>query len=227
MRNTAENGLPTETPRHDPRDAAGYRPQTGVAQPALARVVRAEDRELILTGSPLYPSRPSFAGDRGLVEGVGLLDVEEHRDGLLHVLDEALPVSVGQLVEVRPDRDRRNRIARTHTACVIVSALLAQRSVGIVSVEIAAGLAWIEVDRQVDLNLQDCVERDLPIVATPLSQSVIRVKYDGITVDTFNAPLASAAGALSGAEVRTVAALEGGITALEVALPDAQGRWWR
>ncbi len=75
-----------------------------------------------------------------------MLDVQEHPDGLLHLLAHRLSLSPGQLVEVRLDLNRRSRLARAHTACILVRSRLAQRSQRVTYVEITGGLVWIELD---------------------------------------------------------------------------------
>lgn len=194
----------------------------------FARVLSSSGREISLRGSPLVPSRPGFASDRGKVNGITVLDVVEEAGKLVHLLSQPLHARTGQLLEVRLDRERRERLARTHTACVLVCSQLALRSVRVISVEITAGLAWIEIREDgCEIDLDDLAARGVALTPRQFGEGRMLVECCGVSVDTYFAPIARDARTIAGAEVRTVAALEKGRSALEIALPDARGRWWR
>jgi hypothetical protein len=226
---TTTTRLSPSTGEHESDDRSGSDlGQESDLGPALARVVHVEGCEVTLTGSHLTPSRPGFAGDRGHVADVAVLDVEEQADGLVHVLEHPLHLVAGQVVEVHLDVDRRDRLARTHAACVLVRSQLAARSIRVTSVEITAGLCWLEIDEPAhEFDLSRLLARELSLEPRPLGGGRMLVDCGGVSVDTALAPIARSSRAVAGAEVRTVAALEGGRAALEIALPDGRGRWWR
>jgi hypothetical protein len=196
--------------------------------PALARVVHIEAREVILSNSPLMPSRAGCAGDRGAVEGMRVLDVYEQGEDIVHLLQQPLPLQVGQLVAVDLDIDRRKRLARTHAACVLVRRTLGLRGIVVRSFEIAAGMAWLEIEEPVgDLDLSNMIEPGLTLDPCSSGNGHMVVECEGLVIDTALAPIARSSLDLGRAEVRTVAALEDGGAALEIVLVDAGGRWWR
>jgi hypothetical protein len=194
----------------------------------LALVRRVEGRVAVLDYSPLTPSRPGCAGDRGSVGGVGVVDVVEEAGEVLHVLETHPKFAPGEIVKVQLDSERRDRLERTHAACVLARAQLAHAGTRVVSVEITAGLAWIEVNEAgMVVDLSSLAALDLPLaVRQPVGCHMV-VDCCGTTVTTFAAPIARSSSAISGAEMRVVAALDSGVSALEIALPDSHGTWWR
>lgn len=223
---------PTQTP--SPRAPETSDPSTGELgpesdlEPMLASVVLASGREVTLTASPLSPSRPGFAGDRGTLAGVEVLDIEEHDGSLVHLLERPTALVPSQPVLVCLDRDRRDRLARTHASVVLLRAELQRRSVRLTSVELAAGLAWLEIDeRDLELDFSALLERELDLTPVAIGGGLMRVRCGQTDVTTTLAPIARSSSQLADVEVRAVAALEGGRSALEIALPDAKGRWWR
>ncbi|HZV72577.1 MAG TPA: hypothetical protein VFF79_02570 [Conexibacter sp.] len=208
--------------------SAGTDSQEADLGPALARVVHSQGCELTLSGSHMTPSRPGFAGDRGTVEGIAVIDVDEREDGLLHVLESPLPREHGQLVEVSIDRDRRDRLARTHGACALVRALLEDRSASVTSTDITAGMAWMEIDEVTPaIELGSVAALAIPLRSKPLPSGRMLVTCGGVSVMTTIAPIATNTQQLEGADVRTVSVDVDGRSVLEITLPDAEGRWWK
>lgn len=208
----------------DAKSACGLGPQLATER---ARVLWSEAREVLLEGSPLYPSSVGVASDHGQVEQTRVIDVLPDAGAKLHVLASSSSFAVGTVVAVQVDGDRRRRLAATHAACVLVRSELARRELAVVSYEIAAGMAWIELaGGPCELDLSQLARRAGTLVARPAGDSTLSVRCGGVELETVYAPLARDASALVGAEARTVAALQGGGSALEIALPDGRGRWW-
>jgi hypothetical protein len=196
-------------------------------EPALCSVVGCEGYTVTLDDSPLTPESRGWAGDHGTLEGAKVVAVEERPNGLAHLLDAQLFLEPGQIVELTVDRDRRDRFERTHAGCVLVKALLKRRGIPLTMCEIAPGLAWMETDAPVPpIDLDLLAAFAIPFRTKPLRRSRMEVECAGVSVETMDAPLARNSSAVAGAEVRVVAARDGGRSALEVALPDVRGKWW-
>ena len=171
------------------RNAAGDA-REGDLGGTLVRVLHADGRDLFLETSPCAHSRPGFAGDHGTVDGVRVLDVLEHEYGVLHYLERPLDVRPGQVVEVLVDRDRRDRLERTHGATVVTLALLEQRGVPVVGPEIQAGMAWIEIAEPTwEIELESLAALAIPLERRPIPANRMLVTCGGIAVATTNAPI--------------------------------------
>lgn len=207
---------------------AGESLEDGLCELAFEEVVASHGNHLLFSRSPLNPSRPGCAGDRGTVAGVRVIDVVEEPNGLLHVMARSTGVSVGDRVPLRPDPRRRDRLLCTSAATAACLALLSRERLAVVSTEIVAGLAWIEVSAPAPaLDLEALAARREPIEVIARSGTTMTVYIDGQAVKMATAPIASNTGAFLGAGVRAVSALEGGHETLEVTIPDPAGRrWW-
>jgi hypothetical protein len=195
---------------------------------APARVVAVNIRELILNGSPLTPSQPGHAGDQGMTKGVRITDVLREPHGLVHVIEEPVAAKPGDELMVEVDGKRRGRLERIHAALVLTRVELARRGVEVVSVDVAAGLAWLEIrGRAGPIDLQPAVAAELPLECHRSMRGGMLVACDHALVTTVDAPIARTSGAAEGAEVREVGSPEDDVTTLEIALPDARGQWWR
>lgn len=195
----------------------------------LGRVVDTHKRHLTLNQSPLAPSRPGCAGDQGVIAGARVVDVVEESGSLIHVLDRDVEVRRGAFVPIWRDPERRERLERAHAAAVLYIAELARQEVSVASVEIVAGLAWVEIAGIApELDLPALAERDDELEIQAEKGDRMKVFLAGQIVDTVRSPILASTGSIGGAEVRSVAALDGEHEALEIALPDGEGRtWWR
>lgn len=195
----------------------------------VGTVLESDRKLLLLDQSPLAPSRPGCAGDQGTIGGIQVVDVLEEPGGLLHVLEEQKRFRVGQYVGIWRDRWRRARLERTGAAAVACQAELAERGVGIASVEVAAGLAWIETTEPVYRLEFDLLDgREEKIEVQRVANGRMLVDLGGRLVETPQAPLPDSTAAIGPVGVRAVTALEDGHEALEIALADHPGReWWR
>jgi hypothetical protein len=218
-------------PKGVPKLAEGF---GGVADdagvnPVMAKVLATPGGHVLFADSPLAPSRPGCAGDLGTVGGGRVVDVVEEPGGLLHVMAHQVDVRRDEWVPIWRDPDRRQRLERTHGATAACLASLARERLAVVSMEIVAGLAWLEVSADAPaIDLAPLVGRNEPIEVIARSGNEMTVYVDGQAVRTVPAPIARSTGALAGIGVRSVAALDDGREALEVSLPDAEGReWWR
>jgi hypothetical protein len=200
----------------------------GLSELSVEQVLGTPGGNVLFAESPLAPSRPGCAGDLGTVAGARVVDVVEEPTGLLHVMDDFVHVESGKRVPIWRDPERRGRLERTHAATVACLALLAHEHVPVTSVEIVAGLAWIEVAEPAPaLDLAAVAAREERIEVLARSAGRMKVYLDGRTVETVEAPIAGGTAAIAAAGVRPVAALGGGHEALEIALPDGEGRaWW-
>lgn len=193
------------------------------------RVIGVGLKQILLDRTPLSPSRPNCAGDQGTIDGVVVVDVIEEDDGFLHVLDEHMELELGTKVHIWRDPIRRDRLERTHAAAVVCLAELFRQRAAVASAEIVAGLTWIETVGPVpDLDFGKLVKDDQEIEILARRAGRMAVFLGDRIIDTVDAPIAARTGDIAGAEVSAIAALDAGHEALEIALPDEDGkRWWR
>jgi len=99
----------------------------------------------------------------------------------------------------------------------------------VVSAEIVAGLAWIEIAGPApNLDLKKAIKSDQEIEVLGRRAGQMAVFLEDRIIDTVDAPFATRTGSIAGTEVSATSALDGGRAAIEVALPDKDGRpWWR
>jgi hypothetical protein len=195
-----------------------------------AKVLSVGWKKVLLDRTPLSPSKPNCAGDQGTVDGILTVDVVEHDGGgFLHVLDKPLGLEPGDKVRVWRDPIRRDKLERAHTATLVCRAELSRMGTAVVSAEIVAGLAWIEIAGPVpNLNLKKAIQSDQEIEVLGRRAGQMAVFLEDRIIDTVDAPFATRTGSISGTEVSATSALGGGRAAIEVALPDKDGRpWWR
>lgn len=208
------------------RHNRNYEPYAGFG---VAVVLRSDRKLVLLDRSPLSPSRPGCAGDQGTIGHIRVVDVLETNEGLLHVLEEPKPFRAGQYVAIQLDLERRARLERSLTATVACQAELAERGVGIASVEVAGHLAWLETTEPVYRLEFDLLDgRDEKIEIQRVADGRMLIDLAGQVVDAPQAPLLASTAGIGPVGVRAVAGLDDGHEALEIALPDHPGReWWR
>lgn len=95
-----------------------------------ARVVRLGGREVVLDRTAFYPGGGGQPADRGTL-GIGpinaaVVDARRGGEGIVHVLDRAIPETVREL-RGRVDWERRYAHMRYHTALHVLSAVLFSR----------------------------------------------------------------------------------------------------
>lgn len=210
-------------------------PQTGHYEAYRSGQVRrcvvldVRPNEVLLTGSPLRPSRPGFPGDQGRFGHNRVLDVLAADDGAVHVVRGVHDLHTGDTVDVVRNEDRHRRIAHTHAAAILVQCELDRRGVGIVDVEIAAGLAWIEVENDPGpISIAPAIDADLVLHARPAGRERQLVLVRNTAAVTFPGPIAHHSGELAGTIVSRVGpSSRGGPSTLRIAVPDGLERWWR
>jgi len=92
-----------------------------------ARVVRLDGREVVLDRTAFYPGGGGQPADKGTL-GIGpisaaVVDARRDGEGIVHVLDTAIPGTVGELRGAL-DWERRYAHMRYHTALHVLSAVL-------------------------------------------------------------------------------------------------------
>lgn len=195
---------------------------------ALGKVVAFQGRHPIIAGTPLTPSQPGCVGDVGAVLENRVTDVVREPEGLLHVIEGKLGAKVGDLVLVRRDAERRDRLERTHGATALVLAELSARRVEVAEVEITAGMAWIEVcGGAPTIDLAPLIARGLPLLPSPQRNGRLLVTVGDRSITTYFAPITRSSRDIGAVAVRPITALENGRAVLEVSLADEEGRsWW-
>jgi hypothetical protein len=215
---------------HGSSPVGGYRsPHSSVFDGrALGRVVEFRGHYAVIAGSPLLASQPGCAGDAGFAGQAKVVDVVEDEGGLLHITDGALDAEPGDLILITRDSERRERLERAHAAFAVALAELIGAGIEIRSVEIVAGMAWIEVigpAPRIDLPAL-CAAGEL-LQVRPQRNGRMSVRIGEREVCTYFAPIARSTLEIGGAALRPVAELEEGRELLEVSLPDGEGRaWW-
>jgi hypothetical protein len=198
------------------RENGNYAPYANFG---VATVLESNRKQLYLDQSPLAPSVPGCAGDRGTIAGIRVVDVLEEPGGLLHVLEEPKRFRPGQYVPVWRDQHRRLQIERTHAAAVACQAELAQRGIGIDHAEVAPCLSWIETTEPVyglDFELFD--GRDEKIEIQRIAADRMLVDVAGVVLETARSPIAASTAAIGSVQITAVAALDAGHEALEISL---------
>jgi hypothetical protein len=188
---------------------------------ALGKVTGYKGRHPIIAGTPLTPSQPGCVGDVGAVLDNRITDVVREPEGLLHVIDGKLLATVGDLVLVRRDGERREQLERTHAATALVLAELSASLVEVSAVEIVAGTAWIEVcEPTPEIDLDPLVERGLPILPSPQRNGRLLVTIGDRSITTFFAPIARNTLDIGPTFVHPVSTLDDGHEVLEVSLAE-------
>jgi alanyl-tRNA synthetase len=89
-----------------------------------ARVVRIEDRRLVLDRTAFYPASGGQPHDTGVIEGLRVVDVLENEAGeVVHVLERAPALEPGQAVKGEIDWERRADHIQQHTGQHLLSAV--------------------------------------------------------------------------------------------------------
>jgi hypothetical protein len=157
-----------------------------------------------------------------------VVDVIEEEGGLLHVTAEKLKADAGDLVLLSRDIEHRRRLERTTGAAAVSLAALADAGIEVNSVEIVAGMAWIEVMEpapRIDLAAI-CAAGD-EIQVSPQHNGRMLVRVGDREVTTYFAPVVLSTLEIGAAALRPVAEGAEDREVLEVSLPDSEGReWW-
>jgi hypothetical protein len=197
---------------------------------ALGRIIAFDGSHPVIAGSPLTPSQPGCAGDTGWIGEKKVVDVVRERRGLLHVIEGEVKLgsTIGDLVLVRRNTGRRERLERTHAATVLVLAALISLGVEVQGVEVLAGAAWIElIGPAPKLDLSALTAPALPLEAWPQRSGRMLVRVGERNVTTYFAPISQSTDHIGTANLRAVTAQNDGHEALEVRLADEEGQsWW-
>jgi alanyl-tRNA synthetase len=92
-----------------------------------ARVTAVTGNGVILDRTAFYPEAGGQLGDRGTIGGVAVVDTQESDDGIVHILDGALP-AVETTVACELDWARRRQHMAQHTAQHLLSGALLDRA---------------------------------------------------------------------------------------------------
>lgn len=155
----------------------------------LCRVVAGHGRRWVILGSPLLPSQPGCAGDRGTVAGVQVVDVVEEGCGPLHIFERAPFLRIGEHVVVARDEAHRDSLARAHTAMVLAVRELEAEGAEVLATEVIAGKAWIDFSgNATTVNLESAIAKDEPL-QTISGETGISVWIGKRALETYKAPL--------------------------------------
>src|SRR5207237_9027578 len=91
-----------------------------------AEVVAVTARGIVLDRTAFYPEAGGQLGDHGTLAGLAVTDTQETDDGIVHVVDGALPV--GTRVTGELDWARRRQHMAQHTAQHLLSGTLLDRA---------------------------------------------------------------------------------------------------
>ncbi len=78
-------------------------------------VVGIEKNLVILDASPFYPEGGGQCGDSGYIENIRVIDTKKDANVVVHVMESVPNFSINQIVKVKVDKHRRERIKRNHT----------------------------------------------------------------------------------------------------------------
>lgn len=210
--------IPAATAMSDPSDL-----------PEVARVQSATKHGVFLVGSPMSPASTEVAADRGWIghDRVRVVDVLEEPGGLLHVLQRPIWLRPGLRVPVWIDRHRRDRLARTLGAVAIAKALVERAGARVVSLEVVAGKAWIELDRetpQPDIAAAMALDPSMEILTADRQRALVVVLGAVVTVPA--GPIETRLAVIGDVQVEAVAPLGGGAAAIELSLARGGDAWW-
>lgn len=185
----------------------------------FTRVVEMEGQHPVLAGSPLWPSQPGCMGDRGTLLESGISGAVRHPHGLLHLVDRRADLRPGSRVLVWRDETHRGELERAHAAAVLVQARLAALEINVISVEIAAGLAWIEVARATpSIDLSELTTPAHELSGWPQNESRMSVAVGKQSVVTYLAPISPNSLEVGSGSVRRIAAARRGAESLRIDL---------
>jgi len=93
---------------------------------ARAKIVFAKSNYLVLDQTPFYPEGGGQAADRGVINGVGVKDVQKVGKAIVHVMDREIEsmkeFKVGSDANAKVDLDVRRRLIAHHTSTHLISA---------------------------------------------------------------------------------------------------------
>jgi alanyl-tRNA synthetase len=146
-------------------------------EPAAAKIreLRREDGKLavLLDRTIFYPEGGGQPGDRGTINGVPLLDVQEKKGEILHFAAGDAPLAEGP-AELRLDSRRRRYFTTSHTAQHLLSGTMFQLTgfptvsmrLGdeICTIDVAVPVLSAEILLTVEEAVADAIEEDRPVV---------------------------------------------------------------
>jgi len=99
----------------------------GLPSEAKAKVLLSHGDILILDKTPFYPEGGGQEADRGTINGINVIDVQNVNGVILHTMDKRTDLKKGVAANCIVDMERRTRLMAHHTATHLISA--AARSV--------------------------------------------------------------------------------------------------
>lgn len=81
-----------------------------------ATVDSLDDRDIVLDRTYFYPEGGGQPADRGLIGGIGVVDVQQRDGSVIHTLEEPLDVAENDVVSAQVDPAFRTYCMRAHTA---------------------------------------------------------------------------------------------------------------
>ena len=169
-----------------------------------ARVISSNGVEVVLDQTCFFASSGGQPSDTGTISDHRVVDVRKEENDIVHVLEERLSFSAGDLVRGVIDWERRYRIMRLHSACHVISGVLLKgfnirRHTGI---RIYEDRARMDFDMEkLDATILEAIEREankiveshLEIVARILSWEEVKRDPELMTVseeryEKFEAP---------------------------------------
>jgi alanyl-tRNA synthetase len=92
-----------------------------------ATVNRVNGNEVELDRTAFYPEGGGQAGDSGIIDGFRVVDTQKSNGAIIHLLESAPSISVGDEVGCKIDWERRHRIMRLHSTAHIMEHFLWKR----------------------------------------------------------------------------------------------------
>ncbi len=210
-----------------------------------ARVLRLHGREVILDRTAFYPGGGGQPADRGAL-GIGpinarVVDVRRAGGNIVHVLDTAIPDTVGEL-EGELDWDRRAAHMRYHTALHALSGVIWQRfGAKVTGGQMRAERArmdfsfpgeWtVEVVAEIERVTNDALDEDRPVRVYELPREealadpdLIRTKVNLVPEEVERIRIVEIVGLDTQADGGTHVASTGEVGALEITGHKSKGR---
>jgi misacylated tRNA(Ala) deacylase len=122
-----------------------------------ARVAAVRDNAIELDRTIFYPLAGGQSGDTGLINGLRVLDTRKGEgDAVLHLMEPGVTLpSVGDLVKIELDWERRHRLMRYHTAMHLLGAVVKAPVTG---GRIQEDKAHLDFDIEMDKLVKDEIE---------------------------------------------------------------------
>lgn len=124
-----------------------------------ATVTAVDGNQVALDQTAFHPRGGGLVGDTGTLAGTKVLDTTKGaEESIVHVLDSAAAIAVGNSVHGAIDWDRRHRIMRMHTSAHLLSAIFHKETGALITGN------QIEPDKsRIDFSLED-FDRDKMLV---------------------------------------------------------------